>query len=334
MNTASLLTPLSPVAPLSPLASDPRVPAAADGSVAALITVGRELATRGYHFTTVTPETQRRINARPANQVAQDLRDVFGWSRAFPPGLLPDAILGPLLSAGAVEDCGGRYRSRVRFSTLAGHLHVHSAYPTLAADAVFFGPDTARFVAFITAVVGRSRCLVDVGCGSGAGGLALADRCSDVLLADINPVALRHAQVNAGLRGCAHARTVTSDVLAGIAVRCDVVIANPPYLADALLRTYRDGGGDLGTGLGVRIVREALARLPPGGHLALYTGAPVVAGVDRFFADVGPLLAAAGAAVDYREVDPDVFGDELDAPAYAMVERIAAVTLSAHLPQR
>jgi hypothetical protein len=29
--------------------------------------------------------------------------------------------------------------------------------------------------------------------------------------------------------------------------------------------------------------------------------------------------------VDYRELDPDVFGEDLDEPAYAQVERIALV---------
>jgi hypothetical protein len=31
----------------------------------------------------------------------------------------------------------------------------------------------------------------------------------------------------------------------------------------------------------------------------------------------------------YEELDPDVFGDELDRPAYAAVERIAAVLVTA-----
>jgi hypothetical protein len=31
---------------------------------------------------------------------------------------------------------------------------------------------------------------------------------------------------------------------------------------------------------------------------------------------------------EYEEIDPDVFGEELDTPAYAAVERIAAVSLN------
>jgi len=33
--------------------------------------------------------------------------------------------------------------------------------------------------------------------------------------------------------------------------------------------------------------------------------------------------------VDYRELDPDVFGEELDRSAYRNVERIAVVALDA-----
>jgi serine/threonine protein kinase len=36
----------------------------------------------------------------------------------------------------------------------------------------------------------------------------------------------------------------------------DLVIANPPYMADPEGRLYRDGGSNLGAELGVRIVRE------------------------------------------------------------------------------
>ena len=41
------------------------------------------------------------------------------------------------------------------------------------------------------------------------------------------------------------------------------------------------------------------------------------------------MLERAGCPFSYREIDPDVFGEELDAPAYAHAERIAAVALVA-----
>jgi hypothetical protein len=140
----------------------------------------------------------------------------------------------------------------------------------------------------------------------------------------VNPAALRFARANCALNGMA-AEVLESDVLSASAPRPDLVIANPPYLADRSRRVYRDGGGHLGTGLSVRIVTEALERMPSGGRLLLYTGTPVVAGAHVLRRALEPLLA--GARYDYREIDPDVFGEELDEPEYGSVERIAVVGL-------
>mgnify|MGYP001283916702 CR=1 FL=1 len=41
------------------------------------------------------------------------------------------------------------------------------------------------------------------------------------------------------------------------------------------------------------------------------------------------LLRAAPVAWTYEEVDPDVFGEELESPAYSTADRIAAVVLTA-----
>jgi hypothetical protein len=57
----------------------------------------------------------------------------------------------------------------------------------------------------------------------------------------------------------------------------------------------------------------------------------VVAGRDYFLERARPLLEARGASFDYFELDPDVFGEELD--SHPEVERFAAVGLVARLPQ-
>lgn len=41
------------------------------------------------------------------------------------------------------------------------------------------------------------------------------------------------------------------------------------------------------------------------------------------------MLEAARLSWKYEEIDPDVFGEELDTPAYAGIDRIAAVLLVA-----
>ncbi len=114
----------------------------------------------------------------------------------------------------------------------------------------------------------------------------------------------------------------------------DRVIANPPYLVDERARAYRDGGGDFGAALSLRITHEALARLAPGGSLLLYTGAAVVDGVDTFRRDVVPIIEGFNASYTYVEIDPDVFGEELGTSAYAAVDRIAAVALRVTLEGR
>ncbi|WP_373047119.1 methyltransferase [Vulgatibacter sp.] len=292
----------------------------------ALVELGQALRSSGYHFTTVTPATHERVFRRRQEEAA-DLRDVFGWSRPFRAGLLPPALHQLLVRAEALQPHGALFRSAVRFSSLGPHLFVHDGWPTEAKDAVFFGPDTYRFASWLQRRVEGFERLFDVGCGTGAGGIVLAPRGGSVVLGEVNARALRFARINAVLAG-AVVELRESDLLAGVEGSFDLVVANPPYLADARGRSYRDGGGELGTGLAVRITREALERLRPGGRLLLYAGAPVVEGADRLRAALAPHLAAA-AHWRYEELDPDVFGEELEQPGYAAVERIAVVTLEA-----
>ncbi len=290
-----------------------------------LASLGRALRERGYAFVTPTPETHRRVLARGIP--ARTLRDVFGWSKPFAPGVLDPVLLGFLENAGALQRDGAQARSGVRFSSLGPLLLAHSAYPTTAPDAVFFGPDTYRFAAFLLAhAPAQIGALADVGCGTGAGGLLLASRARSVELLDVNELALRFARANCELNGV-QARVARSDVLQGVTETPDLIVANPPYLADPLGRAYRDGGGELGTGLSERIVEESLERLRPGGRLLLYSATAVVDGEHLLWRKLAPLLGKARAA--YLELDPDVFGEELERPAYSQVERIAVVGLDA-----
>jgi len=289
-----------------------------------LAALGRALCEEGYAFVTPTPETHRRVIARGGE--ARSLRDVFGWSKPFAKGLLPPRLESLLDAAGALLREGDRLRSAVRFSSLGALLFAHSAFPTTAPDAVFFGPDTYRFAALLDARVASAGHVADVGCGSGAGGLLLASRARSVQLLDVNPAAIRFTRANAELNGL-EARVAQSDVLAAAEGDLDLVVANPPYLADELRRSYRDGGDALGTALSVRIAREALERLSPGGRLLLYTATPVIDGSHLIRPALEKVLGRT--RWDYRELDPDVFGEELERPPYAQVERIAVVALDA-----
>ncbi|MDX2024604.1 MAG: class I SAM-dependent methyltransferase [Deltaproteobacteria bacterium] len=294
----------------------------------ALVEVGRWLRQERYQFVTVTPETHKRVNAR-ATPVAQTLRDVFGWNRPFAKELLPVGIVSSLAAAGALLETPQGLRSGVRFSSLGPYLFAHSSYPTHDVDAVFLGPDTYRFCrALERADTGRGR-LVDVGCGTGAGGIVAVKPGQALVLSDISTKALAFARVNAALAEVENVEFVQSDGLAQIKGPIDCVICNPPYLRDERRRTYRDGGGSFGEALALKIVGQSLERLPLGGRLCLYTGATMVNGEDTLWRGLQPLLARPGVVSSYEELDPDVFGEELSRPIYAGAERIAVVWLTA-----
>ncbi|MFL6844963.1 MAG: methyltransferase [Allosphingosinicella sp.] len=298
-------------------------------SDSALLRLLEQLAERGYRFVAVTPETHRRVIERERGRLARDLRDVFGWSRAFEEGLLPPAIGDALKAADAVSGEGDRWRSRVRVASEGGQLFLHSAYPTEAADSVFFGPDSYRFVAFLRAEVprlGRVRRLVDIGTGSGVGAIVAAGLLPDArsTATDINPLALSYARINARHSGVA-IETLETPGLAGVEGPVDLVIGNPPFVADPAGRLYRDGGGESGGGLSLDWALEAARRLEPGGTMLLYTGSAISEGRDRLREALEAGLGPLGCRLRYAEIDPDIFGELLDEPAYAGVERIAAV---------
>jgi SAM-dependent methyltransferase len=300
----------------------------------ALIKLLQTLATRSYRWTTPTPETQRRVRARPDRQVAVDLAGIFGWSLPFAPEIVDPQLLALMQTGGIVVERGNLLASTLRVSSLGDLLFLHSAYPTTESDSVFFGPDTYRFARFIEAglagmstPIGR---IIDIGCGSGAGAIVAARRArvAEIVMTDINPQALRLARINAAAAGV-DARVAMSDILQNVEGSFDLVVSNPPYLVDYGRRAYRHGGNMLGADLSLRIAREAADRLNVDGRLLLYTASAIVDGVDGFRSAVMTALSERNCAADYEEIDPDVFGEELERPAYRMVDRIAVVGVRA-----
>ncbi|MFK3795574.1 methyltransferase [Pseudomonas sp. NPDC088444] len=300
----------------------------------ALLQLGRRLLADDYRFITVTPVTHQRNNSRAENHQARDLRDIFGWNRPFASELLPEAELEALLSRGILRAHAGLWISEVRWASLHDHLFVHSAFPTVSNDSVFFGPDTYRFAQAIEEHLRTSthpiRTAVDIGCGSGAGAILIAKARHDaqVLALDINPTALRFTAVNAALAETDNVSAWHSDLLDSASGDFDLIVANPPYMQDSRKRAYRHGGDRLGSELSVRIVDQAMSRLTIGGSLVLYTGSPWVDGMDLFLKHARPLVDKPGYSWSYREVDPDVFGEELETDIYSRAERIAAVVLT------
>lgn len=300
-----------------------------DSTRKALVALLDALAGSNYAFTAVTPSTHQHVIDRRSGEEAGDLRDIFGWSLPFRAKTLDPELLGLLRRAGAVVETGGALKSRLRVAALGDLLFLHSAFPTEAENSVFFGPDTYRFAAFIAAempAIGAVRRIVDIGAGSGAGGIVAGRlaRGARVTLSDVNPDALRLAAANAAHAGI-DAELVEGPGLDSVNGAIDLIVANPPFMIDEGARAYRDGGGMHGAALSLDWALQGARRLEPGGHLLLYTGAAILRGRDGLRDALERELPGLGCTLSYRELDPDIFGEELQKPAYRDVERIAAV---------
>ena len=174
----------------------------------ALVRLLTALAVRKYSFTTITPASHQRVLGRLPARIAETVEDVFGWSLPFGERLLPADLLEPLRASGGLEDVSGAFRAKLRVSSVDGRLYVHSSFPTLAADAVFLGPDSYRFARLIAAELSRQPLakaarVVDIGTGAGVGALTVGGLAPDAKLlgTDVNADALRLASVNATAAG-------------------------------------------------------------------------------------------------------------------------------------
>ena len=318
-----------------------------------LLPLLRTLLDSGYHFITPTPLTHERVLARRAASgrgESVSLQDIFGWNLPFRAGTIPPGMMAQMVRAGVVTTLppvtsasdNALFLSTVRVSSLGADIFVHSAYPTVQSDAVFFGPDTYRFARFISHTLTQHNNqhqprdapavtrILDIGCGTGAGGIAavrITRSASELTLSDINPQALVLAGVNAALAQVP-VRWLPGDAMTQITGAFDVIVANPPYLIDAEQRAYRHGGGDLGLALSLRMTATALEHLAEDGQFLLYTGVAMVQGDDPLRTALTSMLEGFDGDWQYSEIDPDVFGEELQRPVYADIDRIAAVGLS------
>jgi ribosomal protein L3 glutamine methyltransferase len=128
--------------------------------------------------------------------------------------------------------------------------------------------------------------ILDLCTGSGCIGIAcaLAFVDAEVVLADISPEALAVARINIGKYGLEERVTVAqADLFAGLQGHFDLIVSNPPYVAEAEYRElpaefHREPELGLVTGQGgieipLRILSDAARYLEPGGVLIMETGA-------------------------------------------------------------
>ena len=133
------------------------------------------------------------------------------------------------------------------------------------------------------ALIGPGDVVVDLCCGSGAVGAAVAASCDHIELhaADVDPTAVRCARRNLGGHHV-YEGDLFQPLPARLRDRVDVLIANTPYVPtdeirlmppEARLHEPRvalDGGAD-GLDVGRRVSSAARQWLAPGGHLLIET---------------------------------------------------------------
>ncbi|GGX92892.1 putative protein N(5)-glutamine methyltransferase [Streptomyces hiroshimensis] len=156
----------------------------------------------------------------------------------------------------------------------------------IAVDAGVFVPRrrTEFLVGQALALSSPRAVVVDLCCGSGAVGAALASAVEDIELyaADIDPAAVECARRNIGGSGVVYEGDLYEPLPGGLRGRIDVLVANAPYVpteAIALLpaeareheaRVALDGGSD-GLDVQRRVAAAAAGWLAPGGHLLVET---------------------------------------------------------------
>lgn len=305
----------------------------------ALVELLRYLKQHHYHFTTITPLSHQRILTRRKAQTASSLTDIFGWNLPFDADLLPLDLFALLEAHQYLERYNDQqWYSRIRVSNLNQHLVVHSGYPTQDIDAVFFGPDTYRFYFHVQQYLKQQQLqpqsALEIGCGTAAVAITLAQdfNIQHMAATDINPQALSFSAVNAQAAQIDLALQ-HSDILDNIDAKFDFIFANPPYLVDDEQRQYRHGGQLDGAEMAFAILQQGIQQLAPNGHLFLYSGAAISQDNNLLYTAIKIFMQDYPTYQwQYQEIDPDVFGEELEHSQYQHIDRISLALITVQAP--
>jgi release factor glutamine methyltransferase len=160
---------------------------------------------------------------------------------------------------------------------------------------------TEFLVGHAAALVASGAVVVDLCCGSGAIGAALAAAVGTIELhaADLDPAAVSCARRNlAAIGGHVHEGDLFDPLPPSLRGRVDLLVANAPYVPTAEIallprearlyepETALDGGPD-GLDLARRVAAGAPLWLAPGGHLLVETSEPQARAAAAIFAGSG-----------------------------------------------
>lgn len=270
---------------------------------------GRDLLSRA------TAELARAGVSTPRLDAAVLLADVWSCDRA-------SLLARPYRRATEAEACRfmelvRRRAARVPLSHLLGRREFWSLPFGVSRDVLDPRPDSETVVEAALAAVDRKAELriLDLGTGSGCLLLALL---SELPLArgvgvDLSPAAIGLARANARVLGLAgRAQFVVGDWAEGLAAKFELIVTNPPYVAEAELaaldpevrchepRLALDGGRD-GLDAYRAIAREIPRLLPGSGKLVVECGAGQAGAVEEILCRSG--LRVIGRWRDLRGID-------------------------------
>ena len=213
------------------------------------------------------------------------LAHVLGVDRAWLIAHRDDAVARAL--AGQVRCCVSRRVAGEPVAYIVGHRGFHAIDLSLTPDVLIPRPETELLVELALQRIPQSAKvdIADLGTGSGAVALAIAQSCPQarVLATDASAAALDVARGNAHRLGLGNVEFAHGDWCAALGARCfELIVSNPPYIAqnDVHLqrgdlrfepRTALASGAD-GLDAIRAIVRDAPDHLSAGGWLLLEHG--------------------------------------------------------------
>jgi release factor glutamine methyltransferase len=250
------------------------------------------------------PDAVERVTATLAEAGVPDPRtdaeilvaEVHGVSRSAL--FVPDGELSAAAMARLAE-LVARRRRREPLQYVLGEWGFRRLTLTVDRRALIPRPETEVLVERCLALVADvpEPRILDVGVGSGAIALALADERPDarITAVDASPDALSLACENAERTGLAdRVDLVHGDLFAGLAGPFDLVASNPPYVSEAELpalepevRDWEPRQALVGEGITEAVADGAREVLAPGGALVLETAGGIASDVAAYLARLG-----------------------------------------------